>query len=174
MKLYKYITYIVLFLLTSPIMLAQTYAIGNSTATSGTFQSRAAQLSILASQRTSPSNAQMVTTNAVYIQQVGNNNNVVSNTSSSRSNINLFQRGNNNEVGIDVTAGIIDENVIQNGNNNSFFDFSPNTTMFHRAAVYQSGTNQNLLWYGNNSISEKLMVRMKGKNQTVIIRNIKR
>ena len=174
MKLYSYVTYIVLFLLTSPIMLAQTYASGNSPTTSGNIPSRAAQLSILASQRTTPSNSLVATTNAVYIQQVGNNNNVISNTRSSQSNINLFQRGNNNEVGINVTAGIIDENVIQNGNNNSFFDFSPNTTMFHRAAVYQSGTNQNLLWYGNNSISEKLMVRMNGNNQTVIIRNIKR
>lgn len=166
--------YTLLFLFASSTLLAQTYAIDNSPTTSGNFQSRAAQLSILASQRTSPSNSRVATTNAIYIQQVGNNNNVNSNTRSLRSNINLLQRGNNNEVGIDITAGIIEENVFQSGNNHKFFDFSSKGTVLHRAAVYQRGSNQNLLWYGNNSISENLMVRMTGKKQTVIIRNIKR
>ena len=155
-------------------MLAQTYAIGNSPIKSGTFQSRAAQLKFLTLPKATPSNSIAAKNNAIYIQQVGNNNNVISNTRSLYSNIYLVQRGNNNEVGLNVRAGIINENIFQNGNNHKFFDFSSKGTVLHSAAVYQTGRNQNLLWYGNNSISEKMIIRMKGKNQTVIIRNIKR
>jgi len=155
-------------------MLAQTYTIGNSPIKTGDLESRAAQLNFLSSQRTAPSNSRVATNNAIFIQQVGNNNEVVSNTRSLQSNINLIQRGNNNEVGLDITAGIIKENIFQNGSNHKFFDFSSGGSVLHTAAVYQSGRNQNLLWYGNNSISDKLMIRMKGNNQTVIIRNIKR
>jgi hypothetical protein len=168
------LTYTILLLIAGPLMLAQTYAIGNSPIISGNLQNRAAQLNLLTSQKATPSNSNAAKTNAIYIQQVGNNNDVISNTRSLYSNINLIQRGNNNEVGLNVTAGIINENIFQNGSNHKFFDFSSKGTILHSAAVYQSGRNQNLLWYGDNSISEKMMVRMNGKNQTVIIRNIKR
>lgn len=174
MKKLLNLTYTILFLFASPLMLAQTYAIGNSPIKPGNFQNRAAQLNLLTSQKATPSNSISAKTNSIYIQQVGNNNDVISNTRSLYSNINLVQRGNNNEVGLNVTAGIINENIFQNGSNHKFFDFSSKGTVLHSAAVYQTGRNQNLLWYGNNSISEKMMIRMKGKNQTVIIRNIKR
>ncbi len=174
MKRLRILTYTILFLVASPLMLAQTYAIGNSPIKSGNLQNRAAQISLLTSQKATASNSIAAKTNAIYIQQVGNNNDVISNTRSLYSNINLVQRGSNNEVGLNITAGIINENIFQNGSNHKFFDFSSKGTMLHNAAVYQSGRNQNLLWYGNNSISEKMMIRMKGTNQTVIIRNIKR
>ncbi|MEM7187381.1 MAG: hypothetical protein AAF466_12045, partial [Bacteroidota bacterium] len=75
---------------------------------------------------------------------------------------------------LNVTAGVIDETVFQNGLNNRFVDLSTSGTLIHRAAVIQNGRNQNLIWYGNNSISENLFVNMRGSNQTVIIRNFKR
>lgn len=174
MKLLINLTYTILFLFAGPLTLAQTYTIGNSPIKSVNIQNRAAQLNLLTAQKATPSNSIAAKTNAIYIQQVGNNNDVISNTRSLYSNINLVQRGNNNEVGLNIKAGIIDENIFQNGSNHKFFDFSSKGTVLHSAAVYQTGRNQNLLYYGNNSISEKMMVRMNGRNQTVIIRNIKR
>ncbi len=163
--------YTLLFLLASSFMLAQTYS---NTGVDNT-QSKAAQLSFLASQ-TTPINTAATTSvsNKIYIQQIGNNNSAISNTRSVYSNVNLFQRGSNNDIVLDVTSGLINENVFQNGNNHSFIDLSSKATLFHGATIYQSGSNQNLIWYGTNSISEKMRVTMKGKNQTIIIRNIKR
>ncbi|MBZ0327232.1 MAG: hypothetical protein K8F54_06465 [Altibacter sp.] len=162
-------------LLISGCIFGQTYTIGNSANGIDNAQSKAAKLSFLSSQVISPNNSNNVSaSNSVYILQVGNNNNVVSNTRSNYSDVNLFQRGNNNEVLLDVTALIIDENVLQLGNNNRFIDLSLKGTVLHNAAVLQKGQNQNLIWYGSNSISERMMVTMKGKNQTILIRNIKR
>ena len=164
------------FFFASQIMLAQTRTLVNSSMESVSLHNIAAQFDLLSSKTNAlHKNIRSVSVrNAVYVQQIGNNNNVTSNTRSIRSSINLSQRGNNNLVSLNVSAGIIDENVIQNGVNNSFFDFSSKGAFLHRAALIQNGRNQKLLWYGSNSISERLMITMKGKNQTILIRNIKR
>jgi hypothetical protein len=60
---------------------------------------------------------------------------------------------------------------VQNGNDHSFIDFSPQFSELHQAEINQSGTGQNLTWFGSNSVSEKLQVTMSGSGQSVTIRN---
>ncbi|PKA82218.1 hypothetical protein ATE92_0344 [Ulvibacter sp. MAR_2010_11] len=175
MKILVTICTALLVLLLSNSITAQTYNNGANRTFDPQNRAQAVQLSLLSSQVIAPNNNLSVSAaNNIYILQVGNYNNIVSNTHSLKSDINLVQHGNSNEMLLNVTSKIIDEDVIQFGNNNKFIDLSSRATTFHSAAVLQKGTNQNLIWYGSNSISEKMVVTMQGKNQTIFVRNIKR
>lgn len=164
----------IILMLTGSLMLAQTYTNGNSLPGIDNFQSKAVQLGFFSSQAPSASQTNSSVNRSVYIQQIGNRNKVEATTRSVASNVNLVQRGNNNEISMNVTAAVIDETVFQNGLNNRFIDLSTKGTLLHKAAIIQNGRNQNLIWYGNNSISDRLFVNMRGNNQTIFIRNIKR
>lgn len=111
--------------------------------------------------------------NDIYIQQIGNYNHLNSYTNSIRSKINLVQIGNNNGIQLGINSTLINETVIQKGNQHLFFDYSLKKTMLHSANVIQIGNNQRLFWQGANSISEKMLITMKGNNQAIFIRNIK-
>ncbi len=160
----------------SGFLQAQTYRDANKSSSLENVESKANKFSLLSSQlfRSNKNTTRSVSVNnAIYVQQIGNYNSAIANTRSVVSDVGLYQTGNNNNIFMDVSAAIIDENVIQAGYNNSFVDLSRGNIV-HSAAVIQRGRNQNLLWYGNNSISDKLRITMQGKKQTIIIRNIKR
>ena len=109
--------------------------------------------------------------NFIYIEQIGNYNQINSTTRSTKSNINLFQNGNYNTIDLNIHAFEIDEFVLQRGNHNNFTDLSTHWTKFHSGAVIQYGNEQNLIWFGDNSISEKIRIKMTGTDNTMIIRN---
>ncbi|MAP55361.1 hypothetical protein [Altibacter sp.] len=171
MKAATYILFTFLFFIGSGLLMAQTYSTSSSALGGTDLQNKVAQLDLLTSQIAANRNTSA--NNAIYIQQVGNYNTSVVNTQSNKSAVNLFQRGNNNEIILDITAANIEESVLQIGVNNSFIDLSRGNVV-HSAAVIQRGKDQNLIWYGTNSISDKLLISMQGRNQTVFIRNIKR
>lgn len=133
-------------------------------------QSKTSLLNVVAAQ-----NNQLVGVNNVTrVQQVGNYNSAFAVTNSNYSYIDVNQFGNRNDVNMVVAANKISEDVLQIGNNHSFTDLSISRSDIHAANVLQFGANQNLIWLGGqNSMSDKMMVTMKGKNQTVIIRNLK-
>ncbi len=109
--------------------------------------------------------------NTVFINQVGENNQVNSYTNASTSSIQVLQNGNQNKVYLDISADTIDELVIQNGNNNTLLDYSTFGVESHELQLIQNGNNQNLIWYGGNSISEKMKITMQGESKTIIVRN---
>ncbi len=160
--------------LMSSFTYAQTYRIDDSSAAIiATLQNKPEQLNSLTSQTGSLSNTRSVTaSNNIYIQQVGNNNDVVSSTHSIYSDIGLFQKGNNNEVSLGITAGVIKETLLQTGINNSIIDLNAKGAISHTTAVIQRGANQNLILLGSNSISNNMIISMQGKKQTILIRNI--
>ena len=166
--------FLFIFLLTCQISIAQTHNVLDSGNSPDNIVSKSEQHTILPFQTTPIDSRNMSLANNIRIAQIGNYNRVTSNTRSRNSNINLYQRGNNNNVFLSVVARSIDESIIQSGYNHSFINLGLNKVNFHQAKAVQIGRNQKLLWVGSNSISEKLMVRMKGIDQRVIIRNIKR
>jgi len=109
--------------------------------------------------------------NSVFIRQIGNNNDIVSNSQAINKNINLYQYGDENKIDLKIKAKKIDETVIQRGFSNSFLDLNLNGNFSHKTTAIQIGKNQNLILAGNNSISQKMTVNMKGKGQTILIRN---
>lgn len=169
------ISIVILVGLVSSNTYAQTYRIDSSSSTTiANLQNSTDQFKQFISKTDATSNTRnLSTSNNVYVQQIGNDNNIVSNTRSIYSDISLFQNGNNNEVLFDITAGCIKENVLQTGINNSVIDINTKGYLLHTAVVFQKGANQNLIMLGSNSISNNMIISMQGKNQTILVRNIK-
>lgn len=107
------------------------------------------------------------------VQQIGNSNNARANVLAYSGRVGLNQFGNNNDINVNLAAGLIDENVVQIGQNHSLINNSTRATLYQNATVYQRGTNQNLIMQGNNNMSRNMLVNMRGRNQTVIIRNFR-
>jgi len=139
------------------------------------FQDSDARLNILSSQNNAVNNARTMQSsaqqNTVFISQVGNNNTISSVFNSSNTDISLVQLGDNNGIFSNIKALSIEQDVVQNGNNNTFTSSNYYRTNEHNVQVLQNGNNQNLTYFGQNSISEKLKVSMQGEGQSVIVRN---
>lgn len=167
---------IIVFLLSSSLALyAQTYSNPNNNTGFEDIQNKATQLSLVAAQNVNPrSNRNQSVSNKVFVQQLGNFNSINTTVRSLISDVNLLQLGENNDIGLDLSAGIIDKTVVQRGQNNSFIGLSLGQQVIHRGAALQQGRNQNLIWLGSNSISDRMTIRMSGNNQTILVRNIKR
>ncbi|MCW5519265.1 hypothetical protein J1N09_05405 [Aureitalea sp. L0-47] len=112
--------------------------------------------------------------NDVFVRQIGNNNAFQAELRSAVSNVSAFQFGNNNEAYLDLEAVGIDEQILQRGFNNVFYDIGTSAQLFHSGRVVQNGSNQELYVIGSNSMSDRMKINMRGNNQTVIIRNVKR
>lgn len=167
----RYITALLVSLVFCGSIYAQTYRVESTGASALTAQQKAT----LSQTVNNPVANRSSANNAVFIQQVGFNNNAISNTRSVASSVNLFQRGANNDISVNVSAGLVSENVFQTGFNNKFIDLNPSNNRTHQATVFQRGSNQNLIWMGSNSISEKLSINMQGNSgKTIIVRNFKR
>ena len=134
------------------------------------FQSTTAENGFLASQ-----NAQISQSgtngSSVFISQVGNGNDITSRTESNSGAINYIQQGSNNSIFVDLKANQLDQTVVQRGTNHSVLNFNSAKLDFHKGEIIQEGNNQSLTWYGGNSISEKLKVKMEGNSQSVIVRS---
>ena len=148
---------------------AQTYY-GNAVEAIKKLQLEPSQYNLITSQNSRPLNVN----NSTRVLQIGDYNTSFSLTKSNSSDIQLTQIGNNNDVSLIVSANRIEENITQIGYNHSFTDLNVGTAQLHAANVFQLGANQNLIWLGNpNSISDNMIVTMQGRNQTIIVRNLK-
>ena len=151
---------------------AQTFKDETRAATLSGFEDKASQQNFLSNQGTDALITEStVNENAVFISQIGDNNEVNSNTTSNESDINFLQIGNSNLATVDLRSNVIKQSVFQLGNNHSVLDVNVIKNASHNIQVNQTGNNQNLTLFGSNSISEKLKVSMQGQNQTVIVRS---
>lgn len=151
--------------------LAQTYKADKDEATISHFSKKNVQNNYLSTSLTTIDNTSNIVGNTVFIQQIGDDNKISSNTKSEANAMNLNQFGDNNNIYLDISAKVIDEKVLQSGDNNYFLDFSPYGTKYHSADIVQRGNNQNITVFGGNGISEKLKVNMQGDSKTIIVRN---
>lgn len=135
------------------------------------FHSKSSEMNFLSNQDFSTNISAVSTSNNVNIKQIGNFNKVIFNTNSAQSEIELLQNGDYNNIQLELNALRINEKVIQNGNRNSFTDINTFGTNLHEAEIIQNGNNQNITWYGDNSISEKMKVNMQGNDKILVVRN---
>lgn len=171
MKAYFQILMVGIFLLT-PVL---TFAQSSSSALSGVdfSKDRVQQFRSVASNNLVNTSTTMLQQNqAVFVQQIGQYNQIQSNTRAAFSDMTYYQNGNRNNIQSNVTAVAVKETVLQDGVRNGFFSIN-GPTITHRSAVIQQGSDQNLYWIGSNSISERMLVNMKGSQQTIIVRNIR-
>jgi hypothetical protein len=161
----------ILFVSISHYTAAQTFKNETKDATLSGFKDKAAQQNFLSNQETVVVTEASLNDNAVFISQIGDGNEVNSNTTSNESEVNFLQIGNSNIATINLRSDVIKESIFQLGNNHSVLDVNVFKNASHNIQVNQSGNNQNLTLFGSNSISEKLKVSMQGQNQTIIVRN---
>jgi hypothetical protein len=107
--------------------------------------------------------------NLIFIQQIGENNKVYSQTQSQNSRINLYQYGNSNNVNINANAPSIDAFVIQNGNNNYVQDNVYYSNVQVKLNAIQNGDNLTINRLGANSLSNKLQLVQEGSFKTITV-----
>jgi hypothetical protein len=109
----------------------------------------------------------------VFINQIGDNNSALVQTISEKSDMNLLQTGNGNALGLDLNARNVIYNALQQGNRNTLLEF--NSSFYGKELIQrdiqQNGNDQNLIIHGNNSLSDRLKIRMSNSGQSLIIRN---
>lgn len=109
--------------------------------------------------------------NEVYIRQAGNNNGMVLKIKASSSDIEIWQKGDDNQAYFDLRADHIQYDLTQLGNGNRYLHFNTTNPELISVNTLQTGNDLDIIVHGNNSISEKLKVNMKGDSRTLIIRN---
>src|SRR5690606_26080248 len=92
-------------------------------------------------------------------------------TNSRRSDIRIQQSGDYNKLyffdpSVDLTV-----TLMQDGNNHNLFYSNPFAVESQNLQVQQQGNNQSVELFGNNSISDKMIIKMQGENQNITIRN---
>ncbi|WP_435579594.1 hypothetical protein [Gilvibacter sp.] len=108
--------------------------------------------------------------NTVFIDQIGENNNVRIDNSALQSNFAITQIGQDNIVNLQLRADLINQQVVQRGTNHLVNDFSLNSRV-HNLTIVQEGESQNFVFHGGNSITEDMKVSMQGQNQSIIVRS---
>lgn len=106
--------------------------------------------------------------NAVFVEQIGSNEAIISVTSS-QSNVEVFQKGNNNYVDLDYKAAEISSLVVQEGNNNTATDYVHYSQDAANTVITQYGDNLTVQKFGSNSITNGLQINMTGSDKTVIV-----
>jgi hypothetical protein len=152
----------------------QTYNSSDINSELESFQNKPAQISFLAAQNSQSffkNTSYNLQNNEVFINQIGANNQAVVNTQSNSSAINVIQNGSGNDVLLDVSANRIEETVVQNGNNNGYLHINPFRLEYQGGEILQNGNNQNIEWFGGNTLSERLKISMQGESQSLIIRS---
>lgn len=107
--------------------------------------------------------------NSVFIQQIGNNNYIYSNTQSQTSDIKLIQLGDNNEIGLSINAPSIEADILQNGNNNSVLDNIYSTNQNVQLNLIQNGDNLTLNRIGVNSLTNRIKLVQEGSFKTITL-----
>lgn len=136
------------------------------------FQSRASALSFISSQNQQAARSnQAATGNSVFINQIGENNDAAINVNALNSLINILQNGVGNLTMVDIKAFDVTQNINQNGEENRFYNFSNNPEAIQNLEIIQTGINQDITIFGENSLSEKIKINMQGNDKSLVIRN---
>ena len=114
---------------------------------------------------------ELQSSNQIFIEQIGVNNNINTYTSSENSDLKLLQYGDGNYISFITDAQNLDGTIIQDGNNNKSFDFTVNPDQDVSANLLQQGDNLHFERYGANSISNNLKIIQTGETRSIIVRN---
>lgn len=117
-----------------------------------------------------PINKQL-TSNAIYVQQIGSFNTFNANTRTNASDINIRQEGDSNGVSLDYTANIAIADLTQLGNENRIKDFVQNPAANVSLELTQEGNNLNFERFGTNSITESLKFKQTSASPSIIVRS---
>lgn len=113
----------------------------------------------------------IISSNSIYIQQIGMNNTTLTNVRADYSEINLVQNGNTNRASINVDGRTVIHNVVQNGNNNFLLEYGNTPNLNLDRNITQNGNGNGVVIFGSNSLTDKMILNLQGNSKTITIRN---
>lgn len=108
---------------------------------------------------------------AAYIYQIGTDNIARVQTQGENNELKLMQRGDANKANINISGKTLVHNTLQNGNGNVFLEYTNAGHLNLERQILQDGSNQNLVIYGSNSLTESIQLNLKGDSQALTIRS---
>ncbi len=116
-------------------------------------------------------NLPTITSNSIYIQQIGSGNSASANIRTKNSEFNLLQNGNSNRAKIDVAGKTVVHNLVQNGNNNFLMEYGNTPDLNLERSIIQNGNGNGVVIFGSNSLTDKIILNLQGSSKTITIRN---
>lgn len=116
-------------------------------------------------------NTQETQGNSVFISQIGNDNQIISVATTDKENSSFTQIGNSNSIYISAVAKELNQQILQVGEANYLQNYSFNPSVNQNIQVSQQGINQDITIFGENSMSENMIINMQGNDSFIIIRN---
>ncbi|WAC01809.1 hypothetical protein N7U66_18290 [Lacinutrix neustonica] len=110
---------------------------------------------------------------AVFLTQIGEDNNARVQVVAQASDINIVQNGNDNDVNLKYQVKSVFTDLYQNGNNNYITDYSIETNQDISLNLKQNGDNLNFERFGTNEISKNIKFTQTAASPTIIIRSFK-
>lgn len=110
---------------------------------------------------------------AVFLTQIGEDNNTSVQVIAQASDINIVQNGNDNDVQLKYQVKSVFTDLYQNGNNNYILDYSIETDQDISLNLKQNGDNLNFERFGTNEISKNIKFTQTEASPTIIIRSFK-
>ncbi|RZT00076.1 hypothetical protein [Aquimarina brevivitae] len=109
--------------------------------------------------------------NSVFIQQIGERNDVTTAVRAQESAITVLQKGNNNSISMESAATEIQKLVVQRGDYNTVQEFSIDPKAATNLQLIQDGDHLYFEQFGSNELSNSLKIKMTGTARNIIIRS---
>ncbi len=109
--------------------------------------------------------------NSVFLQQIGDFNNVNVAVIANSSDIGIVQNGNANNTFLDYQVNTVFTDILQNGNDNNIIDFVTNPQEDISLELQQQGNYLSFERYGSNNLTRSLKFTQTEASPTIIIRS---
>lgn len=111
--------------------------------------------------------------NEVFINQIGNGNQVSTTIRSLENKSVYIQKGNYNNIYSNVNAKTYTSSIVQNGDRHKAFNFANSPEQDLSLELNQQGNSNHFEQFGSNSIGNKMKFQMAGNARSLIVRNFK-
>lgn len=108
---------------------------------------------------------------SVFVTQIGDYNSLTTQVKTRTDQSVYTQVGDNNHILVLAETKSLNQNIQQQGEGNYFQSFGNDLHANHSIQVNQNGINQDITVFGNNSMSDKMIINMNGTDSSLIIRN---
>lgn len=111
--------------------------------------------------------------NEVFINQIGDRNQVYTSVRTQENKSVYIQNGNFNNIYSNVSAKTFASSIVQSGDGHKAFNFVRSPGEEVSLELNQQGSSHHFEQFGSNSIGNKMKFQMSGDSRSLIIRNFK-
>ena len=108
---------------------------------------------------------------SVFVTQIGDYNSLTTQVTTLTDQSVYTQIGDNNHILVLAETKSLNQSIQQQGEGNYFQSYGNDPYANHSIQVNQNGINQDITVFGNNSMSDKMIINMNGTDSSLIVRN---